>query len=199
MEKRTPGTRRRTLEEWETWVDKAIAEARERGEFDILPGHGKPLHIEESPFAGGREVAFGILKNAGIAPYWVELNKEISQLAVGLDQTLDRARAAARELTSVRELPPAPVQRRRWWQVFRYVEPAGRSHERAAVALRAELALLRRDFLAGNEELNRKIVHYNASIPRDLWQLERTVRPLAQAEQKFDRALLADESPSPEA
>ncbi len=27
----------------ETWVDKAIREARERGEFDDLPGAGKPL------------------------------------------------------------------------------------------------------------------------------------------------------------
>jgi hypothetical protein len=28
---------------WETWVDKQIREGQERGEFDDLPGHGKPL------------------------------------------------------------------------------------------------------------------------------------------------------------
>lgn len=28
---------------FETWVDAQIREARERGEFDNLPGHGKPL------------------------------------------------------------------------------------------------------------------------------------------------------------
>lgn len=28
---------------WESWVDKQIREGRERGEFDNLPGTGKPL------------------------------------------------------------------------------------------------------------------------------------------------------------
>src|SRR4051794_9290286 len=28
---------------WESWVDQQIREAQERGEFDDLPGHGKPL------------------------------------------------------------------------------------------------------------------------------------------------------------
>jgi hypothetical protein len=28
---------------WETWIEAQIREARERGEFDDLPGYGKPL------------------------------------------------------------------------------------------------------------------------------------------------------------
>jgi len=28
---------------WESWIDKQIREGRERGEFDDLPGTGKPL------------------------------------------------------------------------------------------------------------------------------------------------------------
>ena len=28
---------------WESWVDQQIREGQERGEFDDLPGHGKPL------------------------------------------------------------------------------------------------------------------------------------------------------------
>jgi hypothetical protein len=28
---------------WESWIDKQIREGRERGEFDNLPGAGKPL------------------------------------------------------------------------------------------------------------------------------------------------------------
>ncbi len=39
----TPGER------WETPVEKAIREARERGEFDDLPGSGKPLGDLGSP------------------------------------------------------------------------------------------------------------------------------------------------------
>jgi len=28
---------------WETWIDRQIREGMERGDFDALPGHGKPL------------------------------------------------------------------------------------------------------------------------------------------------------------
>jgi len=28
---------------WETWIDRQIRDGMERGEFDELPGHGKPL------------------------------------------------------------------------------------------------------------------------------------------------------------
>ena len=28
---------------WETWIDRQIREARERGDFDNLPGRGKPI------------------------------------------------------------------------------------------------------------------------------------------------------------
>jgi hypothetical protein len=34
---------------WESWVDKQIVEAMERGEFDNLPGHGKPLADVDRP------------------------------------------------------------------------------------------------------------------------------------------------------
>lgn len=34
---------------YETWVDRQIREAQERGEFDNLPGAGKPLRSPEQP------------------------------------------------------------------------------------------------------------------------------------------------------
>jgi hypothetical protein len=34
---------------WETWIDKQIREAQERGEFDDLPGKGKPLRDIDKP------------------------------------------------------------------------------------------------------------------------------------------------------
>ena len=34
---------------WESWVEQQIREARERGEFDDLPGHGKPLPDLDRP------------------------------------------------------------------------------------------------------------------------------------------------------
>jgi hypothetical protein len=34
---------------WETWVDRQVSEAMERGEFDGLPGHGRPLPDIDRP------------------------------------------------------------------------------------------------------------------------------------------------------
>lgn len=41
--RKPPGT------DWESWVDALIAEGRERGEFDNLPGHGKPIDGLDKP------------------------------------------------------------------------------------------------------------------------------------------------------
>lgn len=187
-----PLSRRKTLEEWESWVDKAINDARERGEFDNLPGHGMPLQLDVTPFAGCREIGFGILKNAGMAPYWVEVNKEIITLSTELDALRNRANEIAFALRagSITVQPePEQVAKRRWWQLFRYVEPPRRQSRAEQDELnRSELARLRWEYLAQSELLNQKIAHYNASIPRDLWQLAQQTPSLADAEREFDEA-----------
>jgi type VI protein secretion system component VasF len=35
--------------EFESWIDRQIREAMERGAFDDLPGAGKPLHLDPDP------------------------------------------------------------------------------------------------------------------------------------------------------
>ena len=34
---------------WQTWIDRQIEEGQARGEFDALPGHGKPIKGIEQP------------------------------------------------------------------------------------------------------------------------------------------------------
>jgi hypothetical protein len=34
---------------WESWIDKQIRDGQERGEFDNLPGHGKPIADLDKP------------------------------------------------------------------------------------------------------------------------------------------------------
>jgi hypothetical protein len=34
---------------WESWIDRQIREGMERGEFDDLPGHGKPIRDLDRP------------------------------------------------------------------------------------------------------------------------------------------------------
>ena len=62
-------------------IENRIQEAMATGAFDDLPGRGKPLPIAENPFEAmsGDALAHRILKNAGCAPGWVELGKEIRQ------------------------------------------------------------------------------------------------------------------------
>ncbi|WP_460597420.1 DnaJ family domain-containing protein [Geomonas sp. Red276] len=62
-------------------AERRIKEAMERGEFDNLPGKGKPL-VEEDLSAVPEELrmAYKILKNAGCVPPEVELTNEVASL-----------------------------------------------------------------------------------------------------------------------
>src|SRR5690349_3105582 len=68
---------------FETWVDKQIREAMERGEFDNLPGHGKPI-----PGAGRPDDELwwvkGYLSREGMSkgalPTSLQLRKEVEDL-----------------------------------------------------------------------------------------------------------------------
>jgi len=54
-------------------AERKIAEAAARGEFDGLPGAGKPLDLAEDPLVPeDQRMANRILKNAGFAPREVE-------------------------------------------------------------------------------------------------------------------------------
>ena len=37
-------------QQWESWIDRQIREAQERGDFDNLPGSGKPLRDHGKPY-----------------------------------------------------------------------------------------------------------------------------------------------------
>jgi len=62
-------------------VEAMIKEAMERGEFDNLPGQGKPIDLTEY-FETPEEVrlAHSMLKNAGMPSREVDLLKEIAEL-----------------------------------------------------------------------------------------------------------------------
>jgi hypothetical protein len=62
-------------------AEQKIREAMERGEFDNLGYHGKPLNLDE--FSGVPEalrMGYRILKNAGVLPPEMQLKKEILAL-----------------------------------------------------------------------------------------------------------------------
>lgn len=62
-------------------VEQRIKEAVEKGEFDNLPGKGKPLLLEDdSHIPEDLRIAYRILKNADCLPPEVQEKKEIMQM-----------------------------------------------------------------------------------------------------------------------
>ncbi|MEC5321244.1 DUF1992 domain-containing protein [Brenneria populi subsp. brevivirga] len=63
-------------------VERHIAQAREEGSFDNLPGSGKPLALDDdSAVPPELRVAYRLLKNAGCLPMELQERKEALQLA----------------------------------------------------------------------------------------------------------------------
>ncbi|XP_051113988.1 uncharacterized protein LOC127239742 [Andrographis paniculata] len=59
-------------------VEQRVWHAMEEGQFENLPGKGKPLDLNSNPHADPAEdTLYRILNKNGCAPEWVELNKEI--------------------------------------------------------------------------------------------------------------------------
>ncbi|SDP36845.1 protein of unknown function [Pedococcus dokdonensis] len=145
------------MEKWESPVEKAIREAQERGEFDNLPGSGRPLHLgdperddpdwwvkrfaerEHLDLSGAMSPAMGLRKEAASYPEsLLDLRSEASVRAVLEDYNrrvkLDRLRPGVgasypiwAPLVDVDDL----VQR--WW-VARETARADREREAAARA-----------------------------------------------------------------
>ncbi|KAL7133509.1 hypothetical protein ABFS83_12G145600 [Erythranthe nasuta] len=59
-------------------VEQRVWHAMEEGQFENLPGKGKPLDLTSNPHADPAEdTLYRILNKNGCAPEWIELNKEI--------------------------------------------------------------------------------------------------------------------------
>ena len=68
----------RTAGGWRNLVEQRIQDGIERGLFDNLKGAGKPLKLDDDAFVPeDMRMAFRLLRTNGLAPLWVELNKEI--------------------------------------------------------------------------------------------------------------------------
>jgi hypothetical protein len=82
---------------WESLIDRQIREAMEEGKFDDLPHRGAPLPNNDNPLAGDWALAFHMLKNAGVAPPWVEAGKELGDLLKKRDAIIERASPERRQ------------------------------------------------------------------------------------------------------
>jgi hypothetical protein len=85
---------------FEKIIEERILQAQRRGDFDNLPGSGKPLDIEDdSHIPEDLRLAYKVLKNAGCVPPEIELKKEIHHtrdLLAAMEDTAQKYRTLTR-------------------------------------------------------------------------------------------------------
>jgi DnaJ homolog subfamily C member 28 len=152
---------RRAARPWASMVDEQIRDAFARGDFDNLPGAGRPLDLDENPYAGDRAAAYNLLRSHGVAPREIELGREIDADLAAAAAPLARLRWQ-RDQLAARRVPPFPSERRAY-NVLRQSTRVGYH-----AALRA---------------LNSKILTLNISAPS---ALHRTLLNVATMMTTFD-------------
>lgn len=184
----------RTLETWDSWIDEAIKNARERGDFDNLQAQGKPIKVESNPLAGDAELGYHVLKNNDMLPHWMELGKDVTQARADLDSflthaasRLERLRDRACAASADRSAPPKSDR----WQRFLFGSGgAGRGgdHALSLDSVEQERLITRRQYLQRAAEVDKRTVEYNSALSDDIRWLERPRLIPQQAEAMFDAA-----------
>lgn len=83
------------LQGFQKIIEERIRKAQEEGEFENLPGSGKPLSMDEPNVPEELRLAYKILKNAECLPPEIELKKEITRIEdvlAGMTDTAERYR-----------------------------------------------------------------------------------------------------------
>ncbi len=63
---------------WSRLIEQRIQDAMAQGLFDNLRGMGQPLNLDDDAFVPQElKMAFRMLRSNGLAPLWIEMNKEI--------------------------------------------------------------------------------------------------------------------------
>lgn len=86
-------------------AERRISEAVGRGEFDDLPGHGRPLTLDDDSMVPEElRAAYRLLKNSGHLPPELELSREIRAVEDLLRRSVasEERRRAERRLLALR-------------------------------------------------------------------------------------------------
>lgn len=125
---------------WESLVDRQIREAMEAGEFEDLPGLGKPIVWDDDENTPeDLRMAYKIMRENDLAPAWIMQGRELVEKH---EKLMQAARKTARAYKEALADPVAYVQ-------------AEARYQKALALLREQTA-----------RLNREIVSYNLKLPR---------------------------------
>lgn len=118
------------MSDYKRHVDEQIRKAMETGEFEGLPGHGKPLNLESNPNEDPAwRVAFHALKSSGLTLHWIQMRKDIEQEIQQAIEILERTWHWLQSLED--DHPDKPFARQEWEQTeARFREQSSRFNER---------------------------------------------------------------------
>jgi DnaJ homolog subfamily C member 28 len=126
-------------------IDDHIQKALEEGKFDDLPGKGKPLNLDDNPYADPDwQLAHHMLKSSGYTLPWIAARQEIDAQVEAARATL--ARAWEWRKRSLQDNQPYAQVEGEW--------------QRAVRAFEDQV-----------EKINKKIFDYNLQTPSDKFQL----------------------------
>jgi hypothetical protein len=150
-------------------------------------------------------MAFSRMKNAGMAPAWIELDREIRRMHEALDRWLEaaagRLAAGARRIEQGVEAPQSTrietrTWHQRWWPFRLFIADEGELNVvDPAVEWRRwryERRIVREQYMERADQIDAKIVLFNNSIPRPLWHLEKARFRVEKATARLDRAVPLD-------
>ena len=124
-----------TLKILETLADRRIIDAEKDGEFENLPGAGKPLDLYEDPMIPeDLRMAYRILRNSGYVPPEVHALRELRELECFVEQAEGDIRArGVRRLEMLRmKLELENPQRASLFARSGYVERAAERMDRGS-------------------------------------------------------------------
>lgn len=127
-------------------IDELIRQAMHHGDFDDLPGKGKPLELSENPYEDpGWSLTYRLLKENGYTLPWIETRRTIELDFERVSKSLRQSWDWRQEATGRRGLMHAE---REWQQALQ--------------KFRDEI-----------EKLNKRIRNYNLEIPSKQFQRRR--------------------------
>ncbi len=131
------------MSNWGTYIDRQIRKAMEDGEFDNLPGEGKPLNLEEDESTPDEmRLAFKILRENDLAPAWIMQGKDIDHK---IEELLNRLRRSVDAYRAAMDAPNATANTR---------ASAARAWQTAQAKMTASAA-----------KINQEISVYNLKVP----------------------------------
>ena len=124
--------------------EEHIRRAIEEGQFENLPGEGKPLNLEENPFEDPEwSMAYRVLRDNGFTLPWIETRREIE---TGLEE--------------------ARIALRRSWDLREKTLARGTNVNRVGVEWSRAIELFRERI----DQINKRIIYYNLQVPSERFQ-----------------------------